>query len=56
MGRYLKSEKIGSLMIIADYSKNIFFFQKGEWNRIAGILNYEYTLPKNWNLFNYSEK
>ena len=44
------------MLCIADSLGNICFFQKDQWDSVSGIINFEYTLPKFWHLFNYTEQ
>lgn len=56
MDKFLKCEKIGNLLAIADNENNIYFYEKDNWDEVSGQLNFSYTLPSFWNIFNYSEK
>ena len=56
IGKYVLSEKLGNLLVIADSYLNIIFFQSPIWTKIAGIINLNHTLPKFWNIFKFSDK
>jgi hypothetical protein len=55
LGDYVLSSKIGNLLVVADTHLNIVIFQTPNWDQIAGAINLQFTLPKLWNIFMYSE-